>query len=101
MIWFIVLNMVKNSLNMVCGISRLNTEELRLHQRTNSLDNRNVTTQQVLVGIVVYDYLAHNNKELTIRAGEKVYVSIIEYSAHVHHFMLCSTHVYHFMLKTP
>jgi len=53
---------------------KLNTEELHLHQRTNSLDNRNVTTQQVLVGIVVYDYLAHNNKELTIRAGEKVYI---------------------------
>ena len=26
--------------------------------------------------LVVYDYWAHNNKELTIRAGEKVVVSI-------------------------
>ena len=26
--------------------------------------------------LVIYDYWAHNNKELTIRAGEKVLVSI-------------------------
>lgn len=29
----------------------------------------------MLYGIVIYDYMAHNNKELTIHAGEKVEVS--------------------------
>uniref|UniRef100_A0A7M5V0Q6 SH3 domain-containing protein n=1 Tax=Clytia hemisphaerica TaxID=252671 RepID=A0A7M5V0Q6_9CNID len=38
--------------------------------RNNSFNNK----LKVRYGIVVYDYLAHNNKELTIHAGEKVEV---------------------------
>ena len=43
--------------------------------RNNSFSDKQQHIQRRLVGIVVYDYLAHNNKELTIRAGEKVFVS--------------------------
>jgi len=43
---------------------------------TNSVQRSNSFSQQPpqLIGIVVYDYIAHNNKELTIRAGEKVII---------------------------
>ncbi|XP_057297923.1 epidermal growth factor receptor kinase substrate 8-like isoform X3 [Hydractinia symbiolongicarpus] len=56
------------------GILQVNTADIHnhhLHQRNNSIDSK---PQYRLVGIVVYDYLAHNNKELTIRAGEKVHI---------------------------
>lgn len=39
--------------------------------RHNSFNSK----PKVLYGIVIYDYMAHNNKELTIHAGEKVEVS--------------------------
>lgn len=62
---------------------RLNSVD-DMHQRNNSLDsslssssNEAQRTKRRLVGIVVYDYLAHNNKELTINAGEKVEVSLM------------------------
>ena len=62
---------------------RLNSVD-DMHQRNNSLDsslssssNEAQRTKRRLVGIVVYDYLAHNNKELTITAGEKVEVSLM------------------------
>ena len=44
--------------------------------RHNSLSGK----PRVVFGIVVYDYMAHNNKELTIRAGEKVEVSLFWYT---------------------
>ncbi|XP_047124877.1 epidermal growth factor receptor kinase substrate 8 isoform X2 [Hydra vulgaris] len=40
-------------------------------QRNNSYD-ASIPVKPKLFGIVIYDYLAHNNKELTIRAGERV-----------------------------
>ena len=44
--------------------------------RNNSFNSK----LKVKYGIVVYDYLAHNNKELTIHAGEKVEVRVSCYS---------------------
>ena len=71
------------SYNIFLNYFRLNSVD-DVHQRNNSLDsslsnssNEARRNKRRLVGIVVYDYLAHNNKELTITAGEKVEVSLM------------------------
>ena len=53
--------------------------------RHNSLSGK----PRVVFGIVVYDYMAHNNKELTIRAGEKVEVSLFWYTITTTTVSLC------------
>ena len=59
----------------------MNTADInnRVPARQNSLNSQQQRQpEQRLIGIVVYDYLGHNNKELTIRAGEKVFVSSVK-----------------------